>query len=260
MKYLSCLPLVLVSLLLAACSHSALRYEFYRAEIKYLHDVGNREYQKGEYKKAIEHYKTIISYAPDHAEAYASLGNASLALSQTKAALGYYQKAIELKPALKEELENYMAYGVTLPAQEQKATYTDFVKSVKAIDKEGIGAYQQFSSSLVEPVKWSDNQRKVFRVSAKEVSTILLRSFIKGDFKGCPSCLSLTAAWFSKALEPDTYPVITALLEKQRNTDTAVRLAYRLGLAYERAGDRVAAVNTYLRYPNDPDIKGRLRK
>jgi len=247
-------------LFLSACSHSAVRYEFYRAEIKYLHEEGNRKYQKGEYEKAIEHYETIIGYVPDHAEAYASLGNASLALSKTKAALGHYQKAIELKPTLKAELENYMAYGLTLPAKEKNSSYADFVKAVKSIDKEGVGLYQKFSSSITDPIKWSDNQRKLFRESAEEPSKLLKAAFHRGDFNTCKPCLVLTAAWFSNVLEPDTYPIITVLLEKQRTTDIAVKLAYRLGLAYERAGDRVAAVNTYLRYPNDPVIRGRLRR
>jgi len=251
--------LVLSSLLLTACSHSAVRYEFYRAEIKYLHDEGNREYQKGEYRKSIKHYETIISYAPEHAEAYASLGNASLALNQTEKALKYYKKAIELKPELKAELENHMAYSVTLPSHEDKSTYIDFVKAIIAIDKEGIGLYQEFSSNINDPIKWSGNQRKVHRISTKELSSSLIAAFNRGDFKDCKSCLSLTAAWFSGVLEPNTYPVITTLLKKQRDTDIAMMLAYRLGLAYERAGNRVAAVNAYLRYPTYPKIKERLR-
>jgi len=249
-----------VSLFLTACSHSEVRYEFYRAEIKYLHDEGNREYQEGEYKKAIEHYEAVVGYVPDYAEAYASLGNASLALSKTKAALGYYQKAIGLKPSLKTELENYMAYGATLQVKEKTSSYADFVKAVKSIEKEGIGLYQKFAYSVSEPIKWSDNQRKLFRVSAEEPSKLLKAAFDRGDFNDCKSCLALTAAWFSNVLEPDTYPIISVLLEKQKAADIAVTLAYRLGLAYERAGNRVAAMNMYLRYPNDPNIRGRLRQ
>ena len=57
--------------------------------------------------------------------------------------------------------------------------------------------------------------------------------------------------------EVDIQTVLT-ILDSDAGSSNAAGLAYALGVTYERSGNRVAALNIYLRYPEEPAIHKRL--
>ncbi len=64
--------------------------------------LGNAEYAKGNYPKAIEHYEKVLGIRPDFAEAWYNKGVTLGKLGRRDEALKAYDKAIELKPDLAE--------------------------------------------------------------------------------------------------------------------------------------------------------------
>ncbi|HDI72543.1 MAG TPA: tetratricopeptide repeat protein, partial [Candidatus Altiarchaeales archaeon] len=60
--------------------------------------LGLREYEKGNYKQAIEYYSKAIEYNPNDASLYNNRGLAYYNLQQYDKAIADYTKAIEIKP------------------------------------------------------------------------------------------------------------------------------------------------------------------
>jgi len=243
---------------LTACSHNLLRYEFYREEIKFLHEQGNRYYQSGEYEKAAQSYRAITRIYPDYAEAYASLGNVWLAQGEAENAHDNYKKAISIKPALKNELESRNAYSQTSPQVNDAHSYEKFVKSVNALAKNDITQFKRYAETLKGPFVWADEQRKLFRSSTDQVSDLLMTRYWSGEFDDCKKCLLLSAAWFSPVINDEASKLIKDAMNRSLNSNNSEEMAYRLGLYYEKQGNRQAALSMYLRYPENTNIKSRL--
>lgn len=60
---------------------------------------GNRAYMEGDFKKAAEHYQSILGYGLYSAKLYYNLGNVAFKLGNTGEAILYYNKALKLAPS-----------------------------------------------------------------------------------------------------------------------------------------------------------------
>ncbi|MGN0006768.1 MAG: tetratricopeptide repeat protein [Alistipes sp.] len=60
---------------------------------------GNRAYMDGDFKKAAEHYQSILGYGLYSAKLYYNLGNVAFKLGNTGEAILYYNKALKLAPS-----------------------------------------------------------------------------------------------------------------------------------------------------------------
>jgi tetratricopeptide (TPR) repeat protein len=68
------------------------------------YQLGNLEFQRGNYEKAAQMIQQALSQNPDHAPALRTLGHALFRLKRIKEAMGYIRKAIEFAPGDKESL------------------------------------------------------------------------------------------------------------------------------------------------------------
>jgi tetratricopeptide (TPR) repeat protein len=235
------------------------KYEVYRGELKYLHETGNRHYLKGEYRKAIGYYKRMLRLIPSHAEGHVALGNAYVALGQMKLAMRHYQLAKQHKPQLARLVRPYKAYALTYRKKDTRHPLTALQMALVMAKSGRLEKLKDFLGSIRDLTGWIDNQKKVQSPGNQAVSRQLIDLSRLGKLKGCLSCQVFAGLWLLDEVTQDAVPAVQQAISLATNPAHKARLVYRLGLFYERSGQRVAAVNTYLLMPNDPRIRARLR-
>ncbi|MDQ6958062.1 MAG: tetratricopeptide repeat protein [Mariprofundaceae bacterium] len=247
-------------ILLQACSSYSLREEFYRGEVKYQFELGDKLYKQGKYKEATAAYMKISHLVPDNAEAHAAIGNAYLALGDRENALQNYRRAIVLKPELENALEPALAYALSTPKPDGSPSINDLVLALDAAEQGNLEKWKALAGSIPDPAAWADQLRRVFRHSNQTVSKRLLQLYANGRFSACPTCIVLAGAWCSVDLSPEYFSLVLASIKHASGQKLAAVLAYRLGLAYEKHGDRRRALDIYLMYPDDIHIAKRLKR
>jgi len=253
------ITLFLISLiLLQACGNYSLRQEFYRGEIRYQLDTGNTLYKQGKLEDAITAYGKAVRMAPDDAEAHASLGNAYLAKGDMQHAQKQYRRAIALKPELNQALEFSLAYAMSSPAEGDHAMVTDLLKALKLADKGNMRALKDYASAIRDMPAWSANRHRVLNASTRTISQRFLKLYNSGAFASCHDCLELAASWCAEESNPEHFPLIMKAIKGTADKTLAATLAYKLGLAYEKNGQHVRAMDVYLMFPDDPRIAKRL--
>lgn len=60
--------------------------------------VGNAEYAKGNYVKALEHYEKALKVNPDYSDAWSNIGMIAERFNKLSVATKAYQKALEKEP------------------------------------------------------------------------------------------------------------------------------------------------------------------
>jgi len=245
--------------LLMACGSPAVRYEFYRGEVKHLHTEGNKAYQAGDYVKAAEHYQAILEMVPKYAEAHAALGNVALANGNTDEAMKYYNAAITIKPGMSGSLQNYQAYAVTLPKKDKLHPVSGLIKALKQAESGDNSQLQAFVRGLADKRAWVANQRKYFSQNVKLISDLTGRQYQRGQYKSCTDCLLFAAYWVATTADEQHFGILNEGLSLVRSKEDGAYLAYHLGVALERVGKRREAIDVYLRYPNDPRILARIK-
>ena len=97
--------------------------------------LGLSEYEKGNYKQAIEYYSKAIEYNPNDASLYNNRGLAYYNLEQYDKAIADYTKAIEIKSDFADAYYNrglaYFRKGSPYNLEPRKKAISDFTKAIE---------------------------------------------------------------------------------------------------------------------------------
>ncbi|HBL17778.1 MAG: hypothetical protein A2X36_11295 [Elusimicrobia bacterium GWA2_69_24] len=63
-------------------------------------NLANAYYDRGDFDRALEHYRAALAIDPSYAGSYTNLGNIYLARGDDSAAFGWYQKAVAVNPTI----------------------------------------------------------------------------------------------------------------------------------------------------------------
>jgi tetratricopeptide (TPR) repeat protein len=235
-----------------------LRYEFYRNEIVYLHNEGNKLYKQGKYEEAKQYFEKILEMAPEYAEAHASIGNVALVMSEQENAKNFYAAASSIKPELSSQTETSLAYIATTPSRDAARSLSELSHVLDLAKVGNDKALREFIKPIANLEKWVDEHYKSSTIENKRTAEYFQQMIGTKEFASCTRCQLFAGFWLLKAPKPEDLSRVFEVVENTPPGLDSAGLALALGVAYEKAGERVKAMNVYLRYPDDPRILKRL--
>ena len=119
--------------------------------------LGIAEYEKGNYKEAIDYYNRGLKNNPDDACLFNNRGLAYYSLEQYKKAIPDYDKAIDLKPDFADAYYNrglaYFKKGSSYNLEPRKKAIEDFTKAI-ALQPDNADAYYNRAVTYTEQIHY----------------------------------------------------------------------------------------------------------
>jgi len=126
--------------------------------------LGLREYEKGNYKQAIEYYSKAIEYNPNDASLYNNRGLAYYNLQQYDKAIADYTKAIEIKPDFADAYYNrglaYFRKGSSYNLEPRKKAISDFTKAIE-LRPDFVDAYYNRALVYTEQIHYHHKYKTI---------------------------------------------------------------------------------------------------
>ncbi len=283
-------PWLLVLALLAGCDSHLLRREFYRGELRHLHQEGVRQYREGDYPAAERTFRRILQLDPGNEAARLQLAHLALARGEGGRASEAYRAIMEEEPGQARAIEPYLAYAVTLPppgsetaadeprdgpvsgagtaaggARERplfdRRPVARLRSLLEGVPEQGTGELRRFVLDREDLAAWVYRWRRAFTPERAAINTLLPELYREGELTDCTPCLELAALWYGERTEGERLELLEAVLGRtDLRKELREEITYRLGLALERAGRRAEAIRRYLSIADYPRARARLER